>query len=95
MILSHSNFTLRVRVRTAVCGCDEQALVQCFEIESAIEVITKGSQVSAGVLSKGKRRVTTGETGLEVSERDLVLRSTPGLATASLAAKIRIIDLHP
>lgn len=175
MILSHPNYTLWMW--PAMCRGNEQALMQSFELESAVETIGEGSQVTAGVLSEGECMVTTGETGLEVSEhgvdplefgqlfgfsschdggsmstsgrddrtetrqsigqhgaawrqvtsspvsdcteaesgygreldaqrmavlvegdggdkRDLVLRPTTDLATASLAAQIRVIDLH-
>ena len=55
-------------MRPALHGCDQQALSQCFEIESAVEATGKGTKVLLGVFFKAKAVVTATQAGFEVTQ---------------------------
>src|SRR3990167_636372 len=66
MNLSRPNRPLRVRPTAG--GGDDQARMQCAEIESAIEAIGESGEISGRILSKVECMVTPAQTGLEVAQ---------------------------
>jgi len=84
MTLSQPNESLRVR--SATHSGDEQALMQCRQVESAVEAVREGGEVSGRILAEVERVVAAGETGFQIAEHGvdpLKFRKVPRLRPAT------------
>jgi len=49
-------------------SCDQETLVKRAQVETAIEAVTEGSEVSRAMFSEAEGMLATGQTGLEIAE---------------------------
>src|SRR3546814_20338846 len=66
MNVSHANRAERQGCRTD--RGDQKPLVERAQVETAIESVAEGSEISRRVLSKVEGMVATGQTGLEIAD---------------------------
>src|SRR3546814_16484812 len=66
MNVSHANRAERQGCRTD--RGDQKTLVERAQVETAIESVAEGSEISRRVLSKVEGMVATGQTGLEIAD---------------------------
>src|SRR5574338_745023 len=55
-------------LRRAACRSHQQSLMQRAEIETTVEAVGEGREVSRRVFAEGERMIAAAQAGLEISE---------------------------